>query len=89
MLWKALSKNVSGDISCGFKGRWDKLVNRGLYRVIRQINPHEAEEIQVASGRMSDGDAHTCAATSKVISSVFTVKQKTFQNGNFFFWLES
>lgn len=45
---------MSANIFCGFKGRWDKLVNTGLLGVIGQINPHEAQEVQLESG----GNAH-------------------------------
>lgn len=59
---------MGANILRGLKGRWDRLVNRGLLRVIRQINPHKAQEIQLESGWVSNGDARTLLPLKSLVS---------------------
>lgn len=63
-----MPKNVVANILLGLKGRCDKLLNRGLLRIIRQINPLEAQEIQLESGRLSDRDVHTLLPLKSLVS---------------------
>lgn len=57
ILWKAVLKNVVANFLCDFKEGWEKRMNRGLLKVIRKINSHESQEIQMNSERVSDGNA--------------------------------
>lgn len=53
---EAVLKNVVANFLCEYKEEWDKPTNRGLLKVIRQINSHETQEIQLNSEKVSGGN---------------------------------
>lgn len=45
---------MGAKISCEYKEIWDKLVQRCPLKVIKQINPNEAQDTQLESGGVFD-----------------------------------